>query len=71
MAFASYLVWFWLLMRYLGARLAVFAFLTPLFGVAFGHYVLGDRITLAFLAAVALVGAGIALVNARAPAKSI
>ena len=70
-AFASYLVWFWLLTRYLGGRLTVFAFLTPLFGVAFGHYVLGDRITLAFLAAVALVGAGIALVNARAPAKSI
>jgi drug/metabolite transporter (DMT)-like permease len=68
-AFASYLVWFWLLTRYLGGRLAVFAFLTPLFGVAFGHFVLGDRITPAFLAAVALVGAGIALVNARAPAR--
>ena len=70
-AFASYLVWFWLLTRYLGGRLTVFAFLTPLFGVAFGHYVLGDRITPAFLAAVALVGAGIALVNTRAPTKSI
>ena len=68
-AFASYLAWFWLLTRYLGGRLTVFAFLTPLFGVAFGHFVLGDRITLAFLAAVALVGAGIALVNARAPAR--
>jgi drug/metabolite transporter (DMT)-like permease len=68
-AFASYLVWFWLLTRYLGGRLTVFAFLTPLFGVAFGHYVLGDRITPPFLAAVALVGAGIALVNARAPAR--
>lgn len=66
-AFASYLTWFWLLTRYLGGRLSVFAFLTPLFGVAFGHFVLGDRISPAFLAAVALVGAGIALVNARAP----
>jgi drug/metabolite transporter (DMT)-like permease len=69
-AFASYLVWFWLLTRYLGGRLSVFAFLTPLFGVAFGHYFLGDRITPAFVAAVALVGAGIALVNARAPAAT-
>jgi drug/metabolite transporter (DMT)-like permease len=69
-AFASYLTWFWLLTRYLGGRLSVFAFLTPLFGVAFGHFVLGDRITTAFLAAVALVGAGIALVNARAPANA-
>ena len=69
-AFASYLTWFWLLTRYLGGRLTVFAFLTPLFGVAFGHMFLGDRVTPAFLAAVALVGAGIALVNSRATAKS-
>jgi drug/metabolite transporter (DMT)-like permease len=69
-AFASYLTWFWLLTRYLAGRLAVFSFLAPLFGVAFGYLVLGDRITPAFLAAAALVGAGIVLVNSRAPAKS-
>ena len=69
-AFASYLTWFWLLTRYLAGRLAVFSFLAPLFGVAFGHLVLGDRITPAFLAAAALVGAGIVLVNAPAPANS-
>ncbi len=68
-AFASYLTWFWLLTRYLAGRLAVFSFLAPLFGVAFGHLVLGDRITPAFLAAAALVGAGIVLVNAGAAAK--
>ncbi len=62
-AFASYLMWFWLLTQYLGGRLAVFSFLTPLFGVAFGHLILGDRLTPALLAAAALVGAGIALVN--------
>ena len=65
-AFASYLVWFWLLTTYLAGRLAVFSFLAPLFGVAFGHLLLGDRITPQFLAAALLVGAGIALVNARA-----
>jgi drug/metabolite transporter (DMT)-like permease len=69
-AFASYLTWFWLLTRYLAGRLAVFSFLAPLFGVAFGHLVLGDRITPAFLAAAALVGAGIVLVNSRVPAVS-
>jgi drug/metabolite transporter (DMT)-like permease len=69
-AFASYLTWFWLLTRYLAGRLAVFSFLAPLFGVAFGHLVLGDRVTPAFLAAAALVGAGIVLVNASAAAKS-
>ena len=28
-AFASYLAWFWLLTRYLAARLSVLSFLTP------------------------------------------
>jgi len=68
-AFASYLTWFWLLTRYLAGRLAVFSFLAPLFGVAFGCLVLGDRVTPAFIAAAALVGAGIVLVNASAAAK--
>lgn len=62
-AFASYLAWFWMLTRYLAGRLAVFSFATPLYGVAFGHFVLGDPLTLAFLVAAALVGAGIVLVN--------
>ena len=64
-AFASYLTWFWLLTRYLANRLSVFSFTTPLFGVAFGHLVLGDPITPAFVAAAGLVGAGILLVNAK------
>jgi drug/metabolite transporter (DMT)-like permease len=66
-AFASYLVWFWLLTRYLAGRLAVFSFLTPLFGVAFGVLLLAEPLSAAFLAAALLVGAGIVLVNR--PAK--
>ncbi len=62
-AFASYLAWFWLLTRYLAGRLAVFSFLTPLFGVAFGVVLLSEPLSAAFLAAALLVGAGIALVN--------
>ncbi len=76
-AFASYLTWFWLLTRYLAGRLAVFSFLTPLFGVSFGRLVLNDPVSPAFLGAASLVGAGIALVNlptagavAPRPAKS-
>ena len=38
-AFASYLTWFWLLTTYLAGRLAVFSFMAPLFGVAFGHLI--------------------------------
>lgn len=64
-AFASYLVWFWLLTRYLAGRLAVFLFLAPLFGVAAGRLVLGDPVSPAFLGAAAMVGAGVALVNVR------
>ena len=65
-AFASYLAWFWLLTKYLASRLMVFAFLTPLFGVAFGVLLLGDPMSLAFALAAALVVAGIVLVNAPA-----
>jgi drug/metabolite transporter (DMT)-like permease len=63
--FASYLIWFWLLTRYLAGRLAVFTFLTPLFGVAAGAVVLSEPLRPAFLGAVALVGTGIYLVNRR------
>jgi drug/metabolite transporter (DMT)-like permease len=66
-AFLSYLAWFWLLTRYLAGRLAVFSFLTPLFGVAFGVIMLGEPLTATFLTAALLVGAGIVLVNR--PAK--
>ncbi len=62
-AFASYLAWFWLLTRYLAGRLAVFSFLTPMFGVAFGVMLLSEPLSAAFIAAAVLVGAGIVLVN--------
>jgi drug/metabolite transporter (DMT)-like permease len=62
-AFASYLAWFWLLTRYLAGRLAVFSFLTPMFGVAFGVMLLSEPLSAAFIAAALLVGAGIVLVN--------
>lgn len=64
-AFFSYLSWFWLLRRYLAARLSVFSFLTPFFGVLGGVLVLGEPLTLAFLLAAGLVGFGILLVNLR------
>jgi drug/metabolite transporter (DMT)-like permease len=64
-AFASYLVWFWLLTRYLAGRLAAFSFLAPLFGVLFGTTILGEPLSSRFAAAALLVGTGITLVNAR------
>jgi drug/metabolite transporter (DMT)-like permease len=68
-AFVSYLVWFWLLTRYIASRLSVFSFLTPMFGVTFGVLLLGDSFSLRFLLAAMLVLTGIALVNA--PAKRL
>jgi len=65
-AFASYLTWFWLLTRYLANRLAVFSFLTPLFGVLFGVVLLDERMSAQFGIAALLVVAGILLVNAPA-----
>jgi drug/metabolite transporter (DMT)-like permease len=64
-AFASYLAWFWLLTRYLAARLSVLSFLTPMFGVLFGVLFLSEPLTRSFAFAAALVGAGIVLVNLR------
>jgi len=64
-AFASYLIWFWLLTRYLAARLSVFSFMTPLFGVLAGVLILDESLTPSFVGAALLVGAGIVLVNRR------
>jgi drug/metabolite transporter (DMT)-like permease len=62
-AFVSYLAWFWLLTCYLAGRLAVFSFLTPLFGMTFGVLLLHEPITPLFIVAAAMVGMGIALAN--------
>jgi drug/metabolite transporter (DMT)-like permease len=59
----TFTIWFMLVVRYSAARLSVFTFLAPLFGVAAGHLVLGEPLTPAFAVAVALVAAGLLLVN--------
>ena len=50
-AILSYLVWFWLLRRYLTSRLMLLSLLTPLFGVVFGKALLDDPISLRFAVA--------------------
>lgn len=59
----TFLIWFMMIVTYSASRLSAFTFLTPLFGVAAGYLVLGDPITPAFAGAVALVIAGLILVN--------
>ena len=64
-AFGSYLAWFWLLTRYLAARLSILTFLTPLFGMLFGVAFLSEPLSAYFALAALLIAAGIALVNLR------
>lgn len=59
----TYAVWFFLVQRYAASRLSAFTFLTPLFGVAAGHLLLGEPLTPAFVAAAALVVTGLVVVN--------
>ena len=59
----TFSLWFALIVKFSASRLSAFTFLTPLFGVAAGHLVLGEPLTPAFALAVLLVAAGLVLVN--------
>ncbi len=64
-SFASFLVWFWLLRQYLASRLGVFSFMTPLFGVAFGVWLLNETLEPSFLLGAILVLGGVILVSSH------
>jgi len=59
----TFTIWFALVKAYSASKLSAFTFITPLFGVLASHFVLHDRLNLAFGAAAVLVGAGLFLVN--------
>lgn len=61
--FASYLVWFGLLRRYLASQLGVLSFLTPVFGVIAGVIMLGEKMRPAFIHGALLILAGIVVVS--------
>ncbi len=65
-SFVSYLVWFWLLRRYLASNLAVFSFMTPLFGVTMGVVILHEPLSVNFVGGAVLVLLGITLVSGEA-----
>jgi drug/metabolite transporter (DMT)-like permease len=69
-SFASFLVWFWLLKKYLASELGVFSFLTPLFGVAFGVWLLGESLEPSFAGGAVLVLMGVLLVNTHGWVRS-
>ncbi len=64
-AFASYLTWMWMLVRYPASKMSAFVFLTPVFALLFAALWLGEPVTPNLVIAIALVGVGILLVNKR------
>lgn len=68
-SFVSYLIWFWMLRRYLAARLGIMAFMTPLFGVLLGVCLLDEAVSEGFVAGAVLSLAGLLMVNASPKAN--
>ena len=66
----GFLTWFWVLSVYPASDMASFGFLAPVFGVFFGWLVFDDALTPQLVAALALVGLGIVLVN-RKPKRGL
>ncbi len=64
-AFASILLWMWLLAHYPATKISAAVFLTPIFALIFGALWLHESVTPSLLAALALVAVGILLVNRR------
>lgn len=64
--FASFLGWFWLLRNYIASRVGVFTFMTPLFGVVLGAWLLDEPIEPVFLIGAWMVLAGVILVSGHA-----
>lgn len=69
-AFASYLVWFWLVQTYPAARLVGFTFLTPMFGILASGLLLGEPISAGLYVGLVAVALGLRLVNRKAPAPA-
>ncbi len=61
----GFLAWFWVLKIYPASDMTSFSFLAPVFGVLFSWLILGEDISWSVIAALALVAAGIYLVNRR------
>lgn len=63
----GFAMWFWLLTIYPAASVAAFGFLAPIFGVGFGWALLGEAVGPELLGSLALVAAGLWLVNRPRP----
>jgi drug/metabolite transporter (DMT)-like permease len=59
----TYVIWFWLMTRYPLTGLSAFTFLSPVFGVLFSWLLLGEPLTKGLTSGLALIVAGLILVN--------
>jgi drug/metabolite transporter (DMT)-like permease len=66
----TYVLWFWLIRRYPASGLASFTFLTPAFGVLFSGLLLGEPLSARLFVALALIAAGLIIVNRPADRPS-
>src|SRR5690554_1510646 len=62
-AFLAFLIWFWLLRNYHASPIGIMSFMTPIFGVLLGAWLLSEPLEPSFLAGSALVIAGVILVS--------
>lgn len=70
-SFTAFMIWFWLLRKYLASRLGVLSFMTPLFGVALGAWLLDEPVDPGFLTGAVMVIAGITLVSGHQWLKTL
>jgi drug/metabolite transporter (DMT)-like permease len=62
-AFATYLLWYWLMTIYPAGKMAAFSFLTPIFGMLAGGVLLHDVVSGGLVVAMLFVAFGLFLVN--------
>jgi len=62
-AFISYFIWFKLIHNYSVSKLSAFTFFTPIFGVLFGIFFLGEEFTVSLMVGLPMVSMGIFFVN--------
>lgn len=61
----AYLFWFWLMSIYPASSVASFSFLSPVFSVFLGWWLLGEQVSLSIWAALGLVALGLTLINRK------
>lgn len=59
----TYVLWYWLVRTYPAAGVSSFTFLTPVFGVLLGGVLLNEPLSMRIFAALALIAAGLLIVN--------